>query len=340
MPRARHFLLVALLFLFTSALGAEGQQPASEELLSPESVEHLARQIEALEDSLDIVRQDQLDYRLEKDLLKEVYSSNLQVVNIVVTIVLGTFAILGFLGVRSINTYKQEILAELEKIRGQRARYDEQFAEITAQTKVAQEYNVQQDRRLDILEIQEKVSALLKQEEVKRASEYVDVGLQIDPNDLILLRFKAVCFYKAARFTDAVEVAEKVLSLEPANIANAEELAELYLLTEQLDKYRALPGPNNNYLSRNEHLQWYFQAVEQYLLDDYDSLRKHVRALLANSTAGKKRQVERGWRFDELRTVFSSRESSPVKELLFKSVDFLEGGVDYEELKQLLEKKS
>ncbi len=51
-------------------------------------------QLRKIEDQLSEVRRDQLNYKIEKDLLKEAYSSNLQIVNAVIAIALGVFAVL------------------------------------------------------------------------------------------------------------------------------------------------------------------------------------------------------------------------------------------------------
>jgi hypothetical protein len=53
--------------------------------------------IQKLEDNVSEVRRDQLNYKIEKDLLKETFSSNYQTINIVLAIVLGIFTIVGFL---------------------------------------------------------------------------------------------------------------------------------------------------------------------------------------------------------------------------------------------------
>src|SRR5437764_14025284 len=61
-------------------------------------------QLRRLADAVTEVRRDQLNYQIERDLLKETYGSNLQTINLVLTIVLGAFAVIGYLGVRSIGT--------------------------------------------------------------------------------------------------------------------------------------------------------------------------------------------------------------------------------------------
>ena len=68
------------------------------------------RAIEFLQNDIKEVRRDQLNYQIEKNLLKEAYSSNYTTIQIIISIILGIFAILGYLGIKSITSLKKRIL--------------------------------------------------------------------------------------------------------------------------------------------------------------------------------------------------------------------------------------
>ena len=74
--------------------------------------EKLAR----IEESISEIRRDQLNYRIERDLLKEAFSSNYQTINIVIAIILGVFSVIGFLGIRDIGTIRRQYFNELNKL--------------------------------------------------------------------------------------------------------------------------------------------------------------------------------------------------------------------------------
>ena len=59
--------------------------------------EKLENELKKLSDQVTEVRRDQLNYQIEKDLLKETYSSNMDTINIVIAIILAIFGIIGFL---------------------------------------------------------------------------------------------------------------------------------------------------------------------------------------------------------------------------------------------------
>src|SRR5688572_24563921 len=63
----------------------------------------LPAELARLKEQLSEVRRDQLTYQIERDLLKEAYSSNLETVNLAITLGLALLAVLGFAGVRSIG---------------------------------------------------------------------------------------------------------------------------------------------------------------------------------------------------------------------------------------------
>jgi len=83
----KRFLLILFVQIIASAPSALSQ-------VSQTNDSSLRR----VEDQLAEVRRDQLNYRLEKDLLKEAYSSNLQIINGVLVFFLGVISLIGFFG--------------------------------------------------------------------------------------------------------------------------------------------------------------------------------------------------------------------------------------------------
>lgn len=185
------FATLLMMFMAHCTYAQESERPTT--LSNDQVVANMA----ALKQQLQEVRRDQLNYQIERDLLKETYSSNLQTVNVVITIVLGTFTILGFLGVRSIGSARKEFRDELDQLREIRTRSEIRLAEIESQQKRVQtqldevsKLNVEQDRRLKLLEIQETASSYMGKHQYQRVLDYVTVGLELDANDITLLQLK------------------------------------------------------------------------------------------------------------------------------------------------------
>src|SRR6185436_8138681 len=102
------FRIVVLLILNYSVLGAIPDDQT-------DSIQ-VQNRLRTLENDIREVRRDQLNYQIERDLLKDTFSSNYQTVNIILAIVLGLFTVIGFLGIRDIGTIRKDFLIELDKL--------------------------------------------------------------------------------------------------------------------------------------------------------------------------------------------------------------------------------
>jgi len=63
---------------------------------SLDSLKNTGNNFNYLEKQIQEIRRDQLNYKIEKDILKEVYSSNIATINLVITLILAVFGIIGF----------------------------------------------------------------------------------------------------------------------------------------------------------------------------------------------------------------------------------------------------
>ncbi len=94
----------------------------------------LNSKIERLEHDVKMLRQTQINYKIEKEALKEVYSSSLQgaqvilvVVMGVLTVLVGTFTALGIKGWRDIVTIKGNFEKDLEDFRTKKTESEEEM---------------------------------------------------------------------------------------------------------------------------------------------------------------------------------------------------------------------
>jgi len=86
--------------------------------------------LKILEDSVEEVRRDQLNYAIEKDLLTKTYSSNLETVNTIITIILVIFAVLAFLGLLSISNLRSQLKFDVETFQNQRIELERRLAKV------------------------------------------------------------------------------------------------------------------------------------------------------------------------------------------------------------------
>ncbi|HWV18855.1 MAG TPA: hypothetical protein VNZ68_09815 [Rhodocyclaceae bacterium] len=317
--------LVATLLLSSSLLGAPHPAKVADE--------QLAKKIEYLEENIKETRRDQLNYKIEKDLLKEAYTSSLTTLNLVITFGLAIAAFFGYQGLKDINKVKSDYQEELGQIRQLRQEIEISQREITeAQNKSAaelerlSEYNKTQDRRIQILEVQEKALNLLKTGNPIRALEYCAAGLDIEPDNILLLDIKRSALGKLHRYNDAKEIAEKICELDPSNIPAITNLLEYMLITNDIARYDALIDAKGAAVKTlNEGLNAaYLIALRHYVANEFAQVKQAVLEAITPLDETMSARLE-NWSFQELEWLLGHQSESNGKKILESFVGFLKG---------------
>lgn len=184
-----------------------------------QKLEQLVHDVSMVKDSQVEIRRDQLNYKIEKDLLKEAYSSSLQTVNVALTFILGLLAVLGYLGIRDIGSLKKEYSEHLDQLGKLKIQLEADLLKVTKeQTSVREELkaifeaNKDQGDRIKVLELQKEIATLIINRAFDRALQYLSVALEIAPKDVILLNQKAHCLIKKGRHDDAIDACRSLIS--------------------------------------------------------------------------------------------------------------------------------
>jgi len=326
-----------LFIIFASANVYSDPEKLNSEEISTKTQESLELSIEKIQEKLQEVRRDQLNYSIEKDLLKEAYSSNLESINIIITVVLGTFSVLAFFGIKSIGAIREEFRDELQQFREVRERSEKRLKEIESQQTQAvkrldeiAETNSKQDTRLKVLEIIENAGSILGQSNYSHALEYIEIGLDMDKSNVRLLQQKEHCMLKLKRFQEAIDTEEKLLDLDPKNYGAGLNLCEISLLLENRSRYNELRTRFSDELSKHPYLAWAFDAIELYLDEKDEDLEKHISNLASNLHEGKKNYSQ--WRFDEATSILEYKSKRTITDDLFRAFYALEGKIDPKEI--------
>lgn len=151
-------LLITLLSL---SLFANAQKADSLQLST------LKNQLDQLDNAVKEVRRDELNYKLEKDLIKETYSNNYERISLVITIALGIIGLFGYLGLKDINTIKKEYSTELTRLNELKTELENKI-KLVSDTQIKYEkeileiikQNEEQNRKIKTLESLSKISNL------------------------------------------------------------------------------------------------------------------------------------------------------------------------------------
>lgn len=289
-------------------------------------------ELKKLENSIIEIRRDQLNYQIERDLLKETFSSNYQTVNIVLTIVLGVFSILGFLGIKDIGAIKNQYHAELEKMNDLRRNFESAIKQYKDdQLKVKEDYiqilsaNEEQNRRLKVLELQEKVDSLVSGKNYQRALEYIIPALELDPKNIILLNHKGTCLWRIKDYIGSINEYQKVVEIEPNNIFAVENIAELYIITNQIDEFDLFYKKHKSVLQSisNGVLIIYFDTLRNYINNNVDEMKRIIRGYIESLTQEKSKKTN--WDFTDIVVAFSPKNDEAKGALLLLLISILKG---------------
>lgn len=348
--------LVFFFFLFALHLSTDAYSETTSSVL-PQKIESIQSEINSLKredknisSDIEILRRDQVNYKIEKDLLKEAYSSNLSMINILITIGLGLVGVLGYLGMRSIKEIKIDYEAELDKLRELKGSFEDELIglqnkqkEFESQVALLAERNVEQDSRLKVLELIEKIGDLMSHQNWGWALRWADAGLAIDPKNPILLNQKARCCWNLGQLDAAIEVQIELFSVEGTQ-SNLLNLLELYALAGKEAEFSGLINANKEKIDNldREMLIKYFKVV---ILIAANKKKEAIELL--NSLIEKhpdqidvKQPMLGNWSFSEATNCIKSMRNSEQQDLLQQVIAFFSGALTPNELKALIVARS
>lgn len=340
---------LSLILLFVILVGAifnvcnasEDNENKTAKLI--ELIDKLQSDQKLTKEALQEVRQGQLNYRIAKDLLKDTYSSNTQTINIVIMIVLGVITIIGFLGVKNISSIKRDFQKELDELKKLREKYEQKFTTIEelqneskGKLEEMQIINKKQEQRLQVLEIQEKAGTLIRNKDYTRAMEYIEIGLSLNPEDIILLNGKADCLARLSNIPGAIQCYEEILKIDPDDHLSYTNLTEFYLMEKDIQKAEKMIEEHKQMMieKRPNFIIWYFDLLKLYIKDDLTNMKHHIDKEIIQSTEGKTERIN-DWNFTDLRREYEKDNESSLKSLLFTSIEFLEGKIDVSALNKI-----
>jgi hypothetical protein len=309
------------------------------------SREQTLKEISYLRDEVKEIRRDQLNYLIEKDLLKETYSTSYQTINIVITIILGIFVILGYLGIRDINTIKEGYEKKLSELANTQKNLEVKLTEFNQTKEKSEEkltsilsQNDEQNKKIKVLELREKIGNLISKKLYTNAIEYVGVGLDMMPNDIELLRYKGFANFKLLKYSEAINALEKILTFEKSDSNAMMDLAELYLLTGDMLKFRDIFSNNQSlfHSEDNKINSFYLEALSYYKQKDEKKLVESIQRFFPNFANEEEKKKISSWDFRDSKNNIKDDEESKLKILITSLIDLLEGVKNVREIKSVL----
>lgn len=310
---------------------------------------HLVQNYQTLENEVKEIRRDQLNYKIEKDLLKETYSTNYQTINFIITIVFGfvtvLFGVLGYIGIKNVTDIKKEYESELEKISKIKGNFDAELnnlrslkgqfeANLTQLNKNKEEIqnkfeeiettNQLQNKKIKLLELREKVTKLINEGNHVNALDYIAIGLDISSEDAYLVHSKAICLFKLLRYKEAINNYKILISKGMITSSIYLNMLELYLLTNQKEEFDSFKKKYHNQFESEikKPLLLYFNVFYNYLIGNLQEAKKDIKDNF-NTAKFKDELANLIWSFNEVNEYLNVEPENEFKEIFILLIDFL-----------------
>lgn len=344
----RSVFLLAFLQFFTFTTLADTLPPphisAHEE--NRNDIRQLKEATNALTDDIDVLRRDQINYRVEKDLLKEAYATSLQTINALITIALGVIGILGYLGIRNIKEIKTDYSTELENLKQLKLTLETELATLSEKQKLVSgrlddlsKTNEEQDRRLKVLELVEKVASMIKEKQWTRALRWIEIALDIDPNNILLLSQKSTCHGRIGEFAQAIDCSKAILKIEPQHTGTLINLLEFLLLTNQTDEFEATYTTNKAIIEENRDgkIDEYLTILASLVKNETDSAIQKLEQI-ADKCPDEPREYLESFSFQEAIHYTNRIPPGKQRSVMAAMIRFFQGKTSPTDLKAVLSK--
>lgn len=241
--------------------------------------------IKNMEYEIQQIRSNEVNYKLENQLIKDMYSLNYQTISFIVTIASIIFAVLTFLGFRDVRALKNAYQEELSKLKIIKEDFDSERKKTEANIHLIQQASKEQDEKIRFLELKEKIIELIKNGALDSALGYAEVAIAIK-RDADILSLKARILSRMNRYEDAITSINDALQLDPKNQILLTNLAEYLLFGNKLQAAKEAfeeTQKNFNYRTNEANIilplirkyqekdtNYLIQKLQTYLIEDKD----------------------------------------------------------------------
>ena len=296
-------------------------------------IEKLEFRYKQLENKIDQTRQNQLNYKLEKDLLKEAYSRNYERIQLIITLLIGIFSVIGFLGLKNIWKLKNSYETELKELQILKIKIEKDYdslikkqEKLNEKIEIINKTNKVQNSKLHILEIKEEIDRLIDNKEYFHALEYINIGLKMEPQSISLLQNKSFVFFKLKRYKESIKVHQEILEFNPGDEYSINEFAELLLIVNDNEEFLKLRESNRSILDKslNSPLTIYLDAFYNYNTKDLKSLKENINVIL-NDLEDDERRKHSDWDFQDIKIAIKKNENTEIRKEFINLINILDG---------------
>ena len=297
-------------------------------------ISQLKRDAKAITDDIAVLRRDQINYRVEKDLLKEAYASNLQSINITITIVLAVITvmgtILGYFGLKGLNDLKAEYAKELDLLKTLKTKVESEFGQVMEKLKT-------QDRRLKLVELRDKAVQHFSNRNYYEALELANAALELKQGDETMLKIRAGSLGKMGNVAGMIEASKKVLELKPDDVQTIGNYAEALAIANRVPEFKAWYEEKKAAIESeySAALGVFLKSLMPLMNGDLATAKTVLAPFVEACPAGAAARLG-AWGFEESKLAVSRLPQSPSTAFARSLIQFFQGALPKEAMQALL----
>jgi len=325
-----------LLFICLTPLSGIAAQMNGDQRIQEISnqIADVKKEVKRNTDDIAIIRRDETNYSIEKNILEKTYSSNSEVIGKAVGF---SFAVLGFvfsivsaMGMKGVRELAREYEKKLESAQTLKVGLESGLALLDGTRKLIEtEFSKKleilegeisnlrnnQNSKIQVLELTEKAGQAIHARNYRWAIENIKIGLGIDPEYEPLLLMHSQCEMKLGNFKAAIEIVKKIINTGQNAPSNKMDLAELYLLNKDFKEFDELMLQSQSEIGLmfdGNALPYLFTLKEIQmgnLAKAKDAIRPFVDSRPANETSMKMENFD----FSDLNLIISKMKDESIK---------------------------
>lgn len=290
--------------------------------------------VDDLERTVKQIDANQLNYKIEKDLLKETYSNNYDRIQIFLTVVLALGGIAGFLGLKNVNEIKDKYLLELEQLSALRDKFNEKTVEYDKSLEKIIQENKKQNSKIQLLELKEKAESKFAEQEYRVSLDIATAGLEIEPNDARLLNVKYMSLGRLNYLQEAIDVLLEATKKNPDNKILTCGLIECYFFVGRSKEAHKLIKINEEIFSTGDRMKVLelFDIVDLFHAGNLTEMKNIAQSYVTFSTLEKKGKRVENWDLVDLHMFAQYQTHGELKTCLENLIWFWQGTLTGREL--------
>lgn len=340
-------LITAFSFMLTCSTYAADQKTIShQDNENVRTIDEIGREVKRNSEDVAILRRDQINYRLEKDLLKETYETTLQritqTISIASSVVALIFAVLAFFGYRNIGKLKDDFSDELQAVRSLKGSLEVEIDVLRRKQEQAEadiaRLTRTQGTKIELLEIVEKANNLVRNGNYVWAIEHLKAAQEIDPSHMPLLSLYAMCELKLGNIQSALDKYREIIKTSRLNQGDVLNFAEALLFAKRTSEYDEFYANNQEWIDKahNGNAIRFFRVLRTVAQGDVSEVKTALQSAAAGCDANASPKLG-NWQFDDLdRYVILTMAPGEMKTVVENAKNFFAGSISADQLQAAL----